>query len=350
MDQLQAVLNMLPQPAMLLQQGQILWCNGAASALHLQDMPLSALLGPSDPNSCARFRLDLQSVPYEVCIRPLDHALLWLATSLPHSLSPDRYTALSIALRRPLQELMTAASDLFESLPDICSLQTSSAAAEVNRSIYQLHRLCGQLSEAERLLEDQAPAERRSICLNRFLDRFSQDCAPLLEAAGYLWEYDDTPGELYAYVDAPLLERALYQILANSMTYSAKGSKIHLYTETDGLLFRIHIKNQGSSFRSDSLLFASEPTSLQKDPRCVLGLDFPLAERIAELHGGQLLLQECPDGQGARISLSLSLAPAPISLKSYQILTNPYGGRHPGLVELSPVLPSSLYAPEKIQS
>lgn len=350
MDQLQTVLNILPQPAMLLQQEQILWCNAAASALHLQDMPLPALLGQADLHSCTRFRLTLHNLPYEVCIRPLDTMQLWIATALPQNTPQNPSSALSVALRRPLQELMSAASELFESLPDFQSIQTSTAAAEVNRSIYQLHRLCSQLSEAERLMDEHASAERRSICLNRFFDRFSQECAPLLEAAGYCWEYDPVPEELYAYVDAALLEQALYQILANAMTYSIKGSKIRLHTQSEGQLFLIHIDDQGSGFRSDSLLFASNPSSLQRDPRSGLGLGLPLAEKIAELHGGQLLLQELPEGGGSRVSFSLSLTPAPISLKSYQILTDPYGGRHHGLVELSSVLPATLYAPDKIQS
>ena len=350
MDQLKTVLNILPQPAMLLQQEQILWCNAAASALHLQDMPLSILLRQADLHTRSHFLLTLHNIPYEVCIHPLDDLQLWIATALPQSTASDRASSLSVALRQPLQELMSAASDLFESLPDICSLQMAGSAAEVNRSIYQLHRLCGQLSESERLIEGHAPAERRSLSLGRFINRFSRDCAPLLEAAGYFWEYDTVSEELYAYVDAPLLERALYQILANAMTYSAKGSKIRLYTESDGRSFLIHVEDQSTGFYADPLLFASSPAALQRDPRSGLGLGLPLAEKIAELHDGHLLIRELADRSGCRVSLSLSLEPAPISLRSCQILTDPYGGRHHGLVELSTVLPASLYAPEKIQS
>ena len=118
--QLQSVLNMLPQPALVLERGQILWCNAAASALHLQELPITELLGQAEPflqeeaeGSCTRYRLQIQSTPYEVCVRPLGEALVLIATPLSFPVPLRDTSALAVALRHPLQELITAADNLF---------------------------------------------------------------------------------------------------------------------------------------------------------------------------------------------------------------------------------------------
>ena len=39
-DQLYKILNILPQPAFLMGEGQIVWCNATAEALHLMELPV----------------------------------------------------------------------------------------------------------------------------------------------------------------------------------------------------------------------------------------------------------------------------------------------------------------------
>lgn len=357
--QLQTVLNMLPQPAFLLREGALLWCNAAASALRLEELHISTVLGQNDTllhldtaDSSAQLAITIRGERYQASVRLWDDAQLFIASPLPGAASERGYTVLSDSLRRPLQSLISAAGTLFEEFPEERSPQLMGAAAEVNRSIYQLQRLCGQLSEGGRLLEKDTDAARRSCCLTDILDSFVNSCRALVTAAGYILDYFPMDTQIFADVDAPLLERALYNLLANAIAYTPKGSTIHLHCEKQERLFLIHMEDSGEGIHPEVLpaLFSCSGNPEPRDPRSGLGLGLPMARRIAELHGGSLTVCTAPGGKGTRVSFCLSLARAPLSFKSVRVHCDSYGGRHHGLVELSEVLPSRLYDPEEIES
>lgn len=352
-ETLRNILNMLPQPAFLLDESRILWYNTAAQALCPEALSAEEILGsdpallPKEiPESKLQRSAMLHGQAYSLTIQRQDTCFLAIASPIGEALSSE--DTLSHALRRPLQELMAAAGTLFGALSD--SPLMTGAAAEVNRSIYQLQRLCLQSSEGRKLLSQDYAIQRRSHCITELLDEFVASCRDLLTAAGYELRYTPMAEQVVADIDGPLLERALYQLLANAMAYSPKDRPICLSCEKQDRLFLIHMADQGPGFRPDILAGLYTRTLQQPfaDPRSGLGLGLPVVKRIAELHGGSLMLRS--SDQGTIATLSISLARAPLSLRSVMYHTDLYGGHNPALVELSHLLPASLFDPEEIET
>lgn len=356
-DQLYKILNILPQPAFLMDEGQIVWCNATAEALHLMELPVECIFRQDptsiklcDDNSRLQITIELSGQSYSATIQPWEDQLLVIASPMASPAAAAESLPFSDAMRRPLQELVSAANSLFESLSDNRSDRSVSAAAEVNRAIYQLQRLCTHSSESGRLLAENGTAQRRLRNINELLDSFADTCRPLLTSAGYCLRYDPLPAPLQATVDGALLERALYQILANAMTYTPKGGTLHLFCEKQDQQLLIHLEDNGEGIRPEILagIFSKTKPYASSDPRSGIGLGLPVAKRIAALHGGDLTLVS--SSKGTTATLSISLLRAPISLRSMLFHTDPYGGRNPALIELSNVLPANLYNPEEIES
>ena len=356
-DQLYKILNILPQPAFLMGEGQIVWCNATAEALHLMELPVEyifhqnpASLELCDDSSRLQVTIELVGQSYSATVQRWEDQLLVIASPMASPAAAMESLPFSDAMRRPLQELISAAGSLFESLSENRSQRSASAAAEVNRAIYQLQRLCTHSSESGRLLAENGAAQRRLRNINELLDTFADTCRPLLTSAGYTLRYEPLPAPLQATVDGTLLERALYQILANAMAYTPKGGTLHLFCEKQEQQLLIHLKDNGEGIRPEVLasIFSKTKPYASSDPRSGIGLGLLVAKRIAALHGGDLTLVS--SSKGTTATLSISLARAPVSLRSMLFHTDPYGGRNPALIELSNVLPADLYDPEEIES
>ena len=86
-------------------------------------------------------------------VRAMQRGLLFLADA-PHEPSAAAGAALkaSAILRRPLQNVMTAARELFDRVEDLEEPAATAVSSELNRGLYQLLRLCGQLTTGGVLL------------------------------------------------------------------------------------------------------------------------------------------------------------------------------------------------------
>lgn len=335
--QLCNILNMLPQPAFVLNREKILWYNGTAAALHISELTAEsvfsqapALLQLCAPDSRLQFTLELPGQSCVATAQCLEDGFLVIASPVVSGSSAEESLSFSDVMRRPLQELISAAETLFAELPDKPSVRTAGAAAELNRAIYRL-QLC----------DTTKPSLSGTV--------FCQQPSAFA-AAGYSLQYKPLSYPIHADVDGSLLERALYQLLANALTYAPKGSTLRLHCEKQDRLLLIHLEDQGEGIRPEVLagLYTQAKRHSSADPRSGLGLGLPLVKRIAELHGGSLTLYS--GNKGTVATLSISLVRSPISLRSVMFHTDPYGGRSHALVELADILPATLYNPEEIES
>lgn len=78
---------------------------------------------------------------------------------------------------------MTAARELFDRVEDLEEPAATAVSSELNRGLYQLLRLCGQLTTGGELLAGTCKPERHRVDLTALLDGIADDVAPLLERA-----------------------------------------------------------------------------------------------------------------------------------------------------------------------
>ena len=84
-----------------------------------------------------------------------------------------------------------------------------------------------------------------------------------------------------------------------------------------------------------------------EDKRNGLGLGMLLIRSTAALHGGTVLIDH-PENTGTRITVSFTIRQNNATLRSPRMRIDYAGERDHGLIELSDVLPASLYGPDTV--
>lgn len=354
-EQIRQILELVSQPAFFAEDDRVVWCNAMARSWLLDGSALSLLLGKSSAlfsrwnrEGALRFSLSIGGKGYDTTAQALDGGILFLANRPQEAASAVAGAAsdASAALRKPLQNIMSAAESLFETLD--AQADTGDAASRLNRAIYQLLRLCGQMSDGGRLLLHRRQSCRISTDVNRFFSELFRQAEPLVRSAGLRLELKLLPVSLRADIDTELLERALFNLLSNAMSYTPAGGKIVISLEKRERMLLVSVRDNGEGISPQvlSTLFERFAGHSLGDSRWGMGMGLPMVREIARLHGGELTVSPNAEG-GTCVLFSLSLEPSPLSLHSPGVRYDYCGGLNHALVELSDVLDASLFDPKE---
>lgn len=357
-EQQKVILELIAQPAFFAKDGIVTWRNSAARSLLNEGTALHTILENEDTlfsqwSGDGRLNLfiHLGGCVYDATVISCGEYALFIASKHGAEVNSEAHAffCASASLRKQLHSIVNAADSLFEQLPE--QYTSSDAAAQLNQSIYRFLRLCGQMADGGQLLLGQKDAHKERIDLSTFFTSFIEQAKPLVASIGIDLQYKACPNSVFADADPALLERALYNLLVNAITYTAKGKAIALKTEKQGSLFLIHMSDEGEGVSpavSASIFHQFDECSIG-DSRRGIGLGLPIAHEIARLHGGSLIVSSRGEHSGTTVTLSISLARSVIQLRSKPIAYD-YGGEfHHGLIELSEVLDANLYHPDKVQ-
>lgn len=118
----------------------------------------------------------------------------------------------------------------------------------------------------------------------------------------------DGPSALHAAVDPELLGRVLDNLLDNAVRVSPSGSKICVHHGDSGGDLILTIADQGPGVPPDEReeifqLFSSSPT--RPGTRGTAGMGLAFCQKVAEAHGGRILLDDQPTGACFVLTLPL---------------------------------------------
>ena len=351
-EQMKQVLEMFSQPAFFAKNGVILWCNrncpireGASLASVLQGD--DSILDEWNREGTVQLALYLQGEIYDATVRAYDDMLLFVAAIKSTDVKPSALAVMnaSASLRKPVHSLISAANELFERFEG-----EKESAKEVNRAIYQLMRLCGQMADGSRLLLHQIKAHRVPTNLHEFFDQFVTQVRPLVESSGRTLNFKTVSGILRADVDTDLLERALLNLLSNAMTYTPKGGVITLQLIKRAKRLLISVSDNGEGIPSEVVcnLFERYSDRQPGDSRWGLGYGLPMVREIAALHDGTMMVSANEEQLGTNVIFTISLEPCKLKLNSPILRYDYCGGLNHALVELSDALDKDLYDPSEI--
>jgi len=219
-------------------------------------------------------------------------------------------------------------------------------AAVLNRGLYQLLRLVGNMSDAGRSLGN---ARMETTDLTAFFDELFEKTAVLAEAAGIRQEYQGLSRPLLCLADRELLERAVLNLLSNAIKFTPKGGTVRVSLAAGGRSLRLSIWDSGPGISEDirgSLFsrYLRQPTI--EDSRFGLGLGMVLVRSAAAAHGGAVLIDQ-PEGWGTRVTMTMALRRENTGVLRSPAMRIDYAGeRDHALTELSDCLPVSLYQKE----
>ncbi len=336
MDHIQTLselLALLPYPAFAVDGGTICQVNEAARQRQFTPgLALAPLLQTGQEafeayeDGCLYLTLAHCGVTWGATVKRHRKLTLFLLEQAQPSAALQAYALAARELRKPLGELVAAAEALH--------------SPAVNRSIHQLLRLADSMADGYRY-GTQAPhtvLQNLSALFGEVLEKAQH----LAAAAGMTLHYRLPSQSIWALADASRIERAIYQMLSNAMKFSPAGATIECKLHQVGkcLSFSVRDWGQGIPAPGPGTVFSRylrEP-GLEEALQGI-GLGMLLIRSVAAQHGGAVLLEQ-PAGGGSRVTMTLRLQQD--SVPGMPEITVPSGWDR-GLVELSEVLPSSVY-------
>lgn len=350
-NELKLLLEQLAQPAFFETDGEVRFYNRLAGEYRVRaGRPVMDLLPdgcglPEAGSAPVHAQLTLSAGPADASILPYAGGRLYLLTPPARTeLHPQTLLSVAQSIRTPLANLLAGAAALFPKLEALEDPDLQKQTASMNRAYYQLLRLACNLTDMRGVLMDELHLRREKAELTGFFRKLFDRAAPLLTAAGFEFEYTCTAKPFCGWIDRQRLERAVWDLLSNAAKFTPKGGRITAELEYTHAAALLHIRDTGDGMTPD--LLADAFTAYDRDfalgdPRWGAGFGLPLAERIAQLHGGAIFLESEPGG-GTTATLSLSLqvpSTKELQFRSPTASIDYTGGYPHELVELSNVLP-----------
>lgn len=359
MEQIEDALGMLDLmtcPALCVKNGTIAGANQAAKSYFIEPgQDFTALLATGGAEyaefsgGCLYLTLTISG---QICdasitrVGALDVVLIEADTGYPEL----RAMALAAQeLRAPLTGIMATADRLFPALDEQASATMREQTAYINRGLFQMQRILGNMADALRYYTAAPRLETQDICA--LLWEIFQRATQLSGSTGPKVEFTCPPTVIHCGVDAEKLERAVYNLVSNAMKFSPKDSVIRAALTLRGNRLHLTVEDAGSGIPDairGSVFSRYRRTPSIEDGRCGIGLGLVLVRAAAAVHGGAVLMARGRNG-GTRVTLTMAVQqPSDASLRSPIYRVDYAGERDHGLVELSEVLPASLYENENI--
>lgn len=338
-------LNLLIRPGFYVEEGRITQVNAAAQGLLLEPgMDIAPLITSGLESyqhfqtGCLYVQLTLSGTTFQGCVTKDGSADVFTLESETGDTALQVLSLAAQKLRSPLSAVMHGVQAFSE--------ENNPQAAALNRGLYQLLRLVGNMSDAGRW---PGNARMETADLTAFFDELFEKTAVFAQDAGIRLEYQGLSKPVLCLADRDLLERAVLNLLSNAFKFTPKGGIVRVTLFTGGTSLRLSVWDCGPGIAQEiqGNLFSRylrQPGI--EDSRFGLGLGMVLVRSAAAAHGGAVLIDQ-PEGWGTRVTMTISLRRETAEVLRSPTMRIDYAGeRDHALTELSDCLPISLYQKE----
>ncbi len=338
------LLDMMVQPVFCVKDGLIFRANAAARQLLFREgTPIEPLL-EAGLEEYAAFEDGCLYLPLTqgmtASVRKISGMDLFEVDTGSDSAALRAMALAAGELRKPLSSALTNTAALLDSQEDPEALTQLS---QLNRRLYQMLRLLGNMSDAE-YMSDHCRME--TVDAAAVFREIFEKAQVLVEQADITLTYEDLYEPIYCLADSAQLERAVLNILSNAVKFTPKGGTVTASLTRRGKQLRLSVSDSGSGIAQEVMGSLFQRYLRQpglEDSRYGLGLGIRLIHAAAVHHGGTLLVTQGED-QGSRIVLTLAIRQKAQNQISSPVFRLDYtGGFDHSLVELADCLPAQLF-------
>lgn len=225
------------------------------------------------------------------------------------------------------------------------------SAGAFGKTFHQLFRLVNNLDFIRRMTAAEPPpfhpvtTDLDNLCRNTV-----RQAGELLQEAGIRLEYRymEQRSGLFISGDPELLQRLLLGLISNAAQAAEEGRIcVSLMRGEDQIFILVANAGPAPDDRHLSALLQGGPAKGLPLPGQGAGLGIPIARRIVRLHNGTLLPYQFGAVHGVLVSLPVTPLDSRLSLRT-PLPIQMDGGLDPILVELSDVLPASIFSTEPL--
>ena len=349
------MLDLMVSPGFCVKNGIIIKCNAAAQGILLREgMEIAPMLATGTEeyaefsSGCLYLILNISGVLMGTSVTRMGDFDVFLPEE---DAAQSELQAVALAareLREPLAGIMTTVERMFplRILQEDPAMQDQ--AARLNRGLYQMLRIIGNMSDAGRYAS-AAAAQLETMDIPAFLQEIFARAQEPVSHAGITLRFENLPHSLYALADSEKLERAVMNILSNALKFTPPGGSIDAKLTRKGKRLYLSVQDSGTGI-PDALRGSIHRRYLRQpgidDSRQGIGLGMVLIRSAAAIHGGTVLIDH-PEDAGTRITMTLAIrqdASGSVRSGRSPLLRIDYTGeRDHALLELAESLPASLY-------
>lgn len=336
------MLEMIPQPAFAVAEGQIICCNRQAKAYLLDTgIAISQLLitGQAEyealEEGCLCLRLQVNGTPWDATVTRLEGADLFCMEQAEVPAEVKAMALMGSQLRLPVSNLAILADRNFSDHKE---------AALFRQELSRILRLLNNASNADRYLTAAAP-ELQEQDIIAILRELLGEAATLLQHAGLTLEAELPDRPVYTALDEHGIRQAMYNLLDNAAKFSPTGGSIRCEVSLSPSQVRISVSDRGDGIPAGQhagifTRFARQPAF--EEGRQNVGLGLALVRAVAGTHRGAVLV-DSPEGIGTRVTMTIALQKQAIPTLRASNKLKILPSSDEGLIMLSNVLPRSLY-------
>lgn len=346
------MLDLMVRPGFCVKDRKIIKCNASAQSMLLEaGMDIFPMLATGQAEyeeftgGCLYLTLELSGTRWGASVTRMGEYDVFL---LEESADRAELQAMALAareLRGPLAGIMTTADRLFpmEALEDDPQLREQ--AARLNRGLYQMLRIIGNMSDAESYASSRQ-TQLKTLEIRGFIGDIFEKNQALMVHTGLKLRLDNLDQPLFILADREKLERAVMNILSNAMKFTAPGGTIEAKLFRREKRLYLTVQDTGEGIPEDirgsvHRRYLRQPGI--EDSRFGIGLGMVLIRSAAAIHGGTVLIDH-PEGTGTRITMTMAIRQDTSgNLRSPLLRFDYTGERDHNLVELSEILPAELY-------
>lgn len=342
---IQSLLDAFPEASVQLREGLVLAANETARHALPQlapgaPLPVSIPLPAPGETRSGSFVFDTCAYVYSCKSGPEGTVLLF---------RPDTRGALeSWQLDGVLQQLRGLLGEILAEVGPATVPGGIVSADDFSKSFHRLFRLIGNLEFMQRAAQGELPFQPVTVDLDGLCRDTADLARELLQEAGVRLSYTfhSRRQGLLIPGDPALLRRLLLGLISNAARAAGEG-RVSLSLRLSGEFALLTIFNSLSQLGREQLevLLRGSPGEGLPRPGQGAGLGLPIAQHIVRLHGGRLL----PFGGESAPGVAVCLPTGPLDRHAGVRTPPPVqwdGGLDPVLVELSDVLPASLFGME----
>ena len=349
------MLDLMISPGFCVKEKKIVKCNAAAQGLLLREgMDIQPLLATGHweyeefSGGCLYLMLDILGVRMGASVTRMGDFDVFLPEDESEQPELQSIALAAQELRQPLTGIMATAERLFPMAIQHEDPAVQKQVAQMNRGLYQMLRIIGNMSDACRCSAAQLEMTNISEFFRDIFDR-SQE---LVSHAGIALRFQNLPHTLYMLADRGKLERAIMNMVSNSVKFTPAGGTIEAKLIQQGNRLRLTILDNGEGIPDairSSLHRRWQRQPGLEDSRYGIGLGMVLIRSAAAVHGGAVLIDH-PEEGGTRITLTMTIRQDTSgALRSPMLKIDYAGERDHILLELSDILPAELYEVHRIR-
>ena len=347
------LLDLMARPAFCVAEGRICRVNEQAAAFGISTgLEIGGLLLTGEEEyaafegGCLYLTLSILDQRMGASVSRLEDCDIFCLEDLADSRELRAMALAARELRTPLNTVMITAQRLFP----VSGLQddpaTREQVAQLNRGLFQILRVIGNMSDAGR--SAPSPAAMETVDLAAVLREVFAKAEALVSHTQASLTYEDWPEPVFCLADRQSLERAVLNMISNAVKFSRPGDAIRGSLTRRGQKLFLTLTDSGSGIpagiRGDVFTRYQRQCGIE-DSRFGIGLGLVLIRAAAAAHGGTVLIDQ-PGGTGTRVTMTLAIRQGDSRLRADQLRVDYAGEQDHALIELSESLPLSLYEKE----